>query len=373
MSTKRWVKYQDYRPRQVSTEGCHNVGDFIKAIKKELQIPNPPKELSFSVFIDGFELEPEDPIPTQTGRNSHNSAKTPDLIDVVENDEVQGAPNSTCVSTRTYGIMIDSNYLERQELVSKLVGLLSEHQFVRLNCPPASGKSSLLQILAKSLQGKRQAIQISSYNGRSFTEELLRNGIDIVNQTITDDLRNKDTIVFLDHVRAKYKEVEFWELLLNCSVSWLPSNVRFIISTTPHAESSPLVLNSLPALGLGDFRLTPEQSQEFLELPFMGLPDKMQFPTLKHVLVAGCGGLIGALRQTVDVLGGRFILDKHPSETALLQVLLSKDVMDGITRCFRSTHPHPIGNDFKAMLTNLFANVPVTEPSLSIQKDKETV
>ena len=55
---KLWVKYKNNNSTQVSTEECHNVDDFLKACKKELQIPNPPQELSLSTTDGGTPLKP---------------------------------------------------------------------------------------------------------------------------------------------------------------------------------------------------------------------------------------------------------------------------------------------------------------------------
>jgi hypothetical protein len=72
--TKLWLKYKNNNPTQVSTEECHNVDDFLKACKKELQIPNPPQELSLSTTDGGTPLQPDDYIPAQ------NTAKNPLFI-----------------------------------------------------------------------------------------------------------------------------------------------------------------------------------------------------------------------------------------------------------------------------------------------------
>ena len=71
---KLWVKYKNNNSTQVSTEECHNVDDFLKACKKELQIPNPPQELSLSTTDGGTPLQPDDDIPAQ------NTAKNPLFI-----------------------------------------------------------------------------------------------------------------------------------------------------------------------------------------------------------------------------------------------------------------------------------------------------
>jgi hypothetical protein len=56
--SKLWVKFGRNNATQVSTQDCLNVDDFIKAVKKELQIPNPPQELSLSTADGGTPFRP---------------------------------------------------------------------------------------------------------------------------------------------------------------------------------------------------------------------------------------------------------------------------------------------------------------------------
>ena len=76
--SKLWVKFKTNNATQVSTQECFNVDDFIKAVKKELQIPNPPQELSLSTAAEGPLLQPDDPIPAQ------NTAQTPLFISIAD-------------------------------------------------------------------------------------------------------------------------------------------------------------------------------------------------------------------------------------------------------------------------------------------------
>lgn len=59
---KVWVKFQDNRPTRVSTENCEIIDDFIKACKKELELPHPPQELFLSEFKDGMALREDAPL-----------------------------------------------------------------------------------------------------------------------------------------------------------------------------------------------------------------------------------------------------------------------------------------------------------------------
>jgi hypothetical protein len=56
--SKLWIKFKTYSAVKVSTEDCQDVNDFLKACKKELQLPNPPQELSLSTTECGSALRP---------------------------------------------------------------------------------------------------------------------------------------------------------------------------------------------------------------------------------------------------------------------------------------------------------------------------
>ena len=78
-----------YNPVKVSADGCRDVDDFIKAIKKELQVPNPPQELFLSMTDGGPSLNPDDPIPGQ------NTAKTPLFVSVATAAAITRGPDSS--------------------------------------------------------------------------------------------------------------------------------------------------------------------------------------------------------------------------------------------------------------------------------------
>ena len=68
---------------------------------------------------------------------------------------------------------------------------------------------------------------------------------------------------------------------------------------------------------------------------------------MKQVIIRECGGLIGALRQSIDALAERFYEEHlNPPEPAFL----SKDLLEKISRCFGSVHSILILNDFKMFL-----------------------
>ena len=73
--SKLWVKFGESNAVKVSTNGCLDVDDFIKAVKKELQIPNPPQEISISFTMGGKAWQPDlklDQLSTLPGFTENN-------------------------------------------------------------------------------------------------------------------------------------------------------------------------------------------------------------------------------------------------------------------------------------------------------------
>ncbi|KAJ3327897.1 hypothetical protein HDU76_010942 [Blyttiomyces sp. JEL0837] len=98
----------------------------------------------------------------------------------------------------------------------------------------------------------------------------------------------------------------------------------------------------------------------------------MRSPTLKTLLINQCGGLIGALRQSVDSLKVRFLRDITPPELALLQHVLSENHLANMSRCFGSAHSDPIGDDFKLFLKRIFVNEKFFPQTLANPKDEDS-
>jgi len=53
-----WVWLKPSNPTKVSMDGCNDVNDFNKAVKKKLQIPNPTQEIFLSTTDGGPVLRP---------------------------------------------------------------------------------------------------------------------------------------------------------------------------------------------------------------------------------------------------------------------------------------------------------------------------
>ena len=231
---------------------------------------------------------------------------------------------------------------------------------------------SVLRLFEHSLRKTRTKVIWIQDSGKSCSELLAEIGIDLEREEYGKNIGKRDTCIFIDDAQAKFDQVGFWIELVKIAPNWLPSNVRFIISSTylpSGGTHSPVEFIAHPGLNRGDFLLTESEAEEFLEMPIIGLPDKMKSDILKQVLIRECGGLIGALRQSIDALRERFANDTRPSETALLQYFLSDKILPRISRCFGSAPSAPIGNDFRLFLQKLFVDEVVYENGFSNPKD----
>jgi hypothetical protein len=200
-------------------------------------------------------------------------------------------------------------------------------------------------------------------------------GIHLQERTISKILAKKLVVVFLDNAQAKYDQGPFWEELIKSTSLWMPENIRFVISATHFPSQGSLGLVDfvyLPKIERDSFRLTEYESNEFLELPVIGLPQKLKSETLKRVLIRECGGLIGALRLSIDSLEERFAKDIQPLETDVLQYFLSDKVLQSMTPCFGSAHALPIGPDFKTFMKKVFVDKRLCPSGFTNPQDGES-
>ncbi|KAI3631251.1 hypothetical protein MIR68_010741 [Amoeboaphelidium protococcarum] len=272
------------------------------------------------------------------------------------------------------GIDLDIEHLKRNELVGKLQWLVSRSSIVLLSSPAASGKSSLFK-LYQAVNRNVKVLRISFREERSPFELLSEVGIDLQQNKISESLANKYVVVFIDDAQRKYGDGQFWVSLVKTTWMWMPDNIRFIISAT-HSLSGgkliPVEFKSLPSLMRKDFLLTDEEAYQLLEFRDIGLPANLrQHKILKYVLVKQCGGLVGALRLSIDALYMEFFSSRNDDieEALCLQYCLSDQFVQNMARCFGSAHSYPYGNEFKRYLKECFVGQRIRYDGFSNPQD----
>ena len=141
--SKLWVKFGKNNSTQVATEGCSNVDDFIKQCKKELQIPNPPQELSLSTTDGGIPLRPGlliSDILSQPGY-SQNDDEKPLFISVTVAGKAKNEMVSMSYGTATMSFISEATGIEDEiqvwENIPIDVNIEASQEFVELfkkNC-----------------------------------------------------------------------------------------------------------------------------------------------------------------------------------------------------------------------------------------------
>ena len=390
-----YIKYLDYQPVGLKTHILNTitfewiqiittVGDLIAAYQARpgSLLANTDSSLITLHFISNGEettYNSWDPL-SQLGDNGTTGPNP--LIIKSSNDSATFGSSDSLINRmviQTDSIDINTEYLKRPELLGRLIELMKENRVVRLTSPAASGKSSLLKMYQHSLKNTH-VVWISFLTEKSAFDLLIANGIDLENHQYQSPIGQRRTVMFLDDAQEKYWDIRFWQQLLKVSWNWLPSNIQVVISSThllSVSTSSPASFEYLPKLERGDFLLTPNESKQFLELPVIGLPQKIKSENLKQLVISHCGGLIGALRLSIDSLKDRFAKDIKPTEEALLEHFLSATLLINMSRCFGNSHSCPIGNEFKTILKKIMVDEPYvleTEilASLANQQDKDS-
>ncbi|KAJ3084154.1 hypothetical protein HK100_009342 [Physocladia obscura] len=157
----------------------------------------------------------------------------------------------------------------------------------------------------------------------------------------------------IDDAQFTYTNKDAWSSLVKTVPTWLPSSIKFIISATHSLKGgveSPVEFKSLPTFNRRHFLLSEAEARLFLDSE-IGLRSDMKYESLIQSIILQCGGLIGALRLSVEGLTAEF-QKSHPSENKSLLYYLSADSVSRMARVFGSDHSSPIDASFKNFLAS---------------------
>lgn len=168
----------------------------------------------------------------------------------------------------------------------------------------------------------------------------------------------------IDFAEKKFDDNLYWEALVDAASTWLPPNIRFIISVThtlDYGVESPKVLKPMMTFGRSDFLLSDDEARTFLTMPAIGLPAQMQKPNLIQILVREADGLISALRVFIDEVVIAFGRTASPSEAELITVCLSFHTLGHMLRCYGKLI-EPASLSLKQFLIKCFVLAPAPVP-----------
>lgn len=259
------------------------------------------------------------------------------------------------------GINSTTNRIPRTRLIQDMVHHLKVSRFLILDSPPASGKTSLLQLFAKSMPLSYHIHAISFLRLTPGIEIFQERGLDLVKQECKFGPDHPPVVFMIDDAQMKYNEEEFWFLLIKNLPVWLESTkVKFIISATHMLElgvDSPVEFGNLPRVTRDDLAVS---SDEFNMLTSAWLHFDWDSTYLKTVIANECGGSIGAIQIAVYEITEQFgkMKELYPSESDVLQFFLSERFIVRTRRCFGVQLPTPTSTLRSFLVTCLFQRAP---------------
>ncbi|KAJ3248455.1 hypothetical protein HDU77_008115 [Chytriomyces hyalinus] len=362
-----FVQYQTNQPIQIETHylgeqerrrPLSDVADMTGAAKQTLAPrfdSTPTDALTLHAVVDGVEgpaLAANLPLSTLSAGLTAMTAL------VIKPKQVRF--NQSEVNVELNGIHLDSPHLDRIELLTSIARTLETNRFVLLSSPAGSGKTSVLQLFRKWVN--IPCVYTRAGEGSFCADVLRKAGIDMVTKSLNNP--SAQVIVMIDDAQNSYHDKSGWGSLIKEIPLWLPPSVKFIISATHSLKGgieSPVEIGYLPKFSRQDFLLSEIEATEFLDSR-VGLRDDMKFAALKENITAQCGGLVGALRLTVDSLNAAFS-ESHPSESEALLFYLSADAVSWMARVFGSGHPYPLDDNFKDFLAKCFTSELISAPT----------
>ncbi|TMW57825.1 hypothetical protein Poli38472_014428 [Pythium oligandrum] len=242
---------------------------------------------------------------------------------------------------RSIGPKLRKPHLVREKLISRIHASLyeSDNRFVFLSAPPQSGKLTALFLFERKYP-EVDCVGISAANPIFHPICALERycGIDLNTKSTTLN-DGKKHVVMINQAEQKYSDSQFWKALITEAPTWLPSNIRFIISGRNTAEC-PIELSSLPTFGPKDFTLSDKEAKELLELPITGLPRRLRHNRLMKLVIRECNGLVGALTSSASGMDYRFLNEPTPTESELTAYYFSNEFLKRVPDCFGENAHH---------------------------------
>lgn len=236
-----------------------------------------------------------------------------------------------------------SAIFERPHLTAEIQQLVvnKNEKFVVLASPPATGKTSILQLLFMNQALGDNDVEyylLTMTSQISAFDQLAQIGLVWKgnNWSYPDLWREKSSVVIMmDDSLKTYDNAAFWEILIKAGYK-LPPKVCFIIASTYFlgGKSSHVDFGSLPHLILRNFMLSEEDSKAFL-LNNNGLHRKFHnMISLLQIIVRESKGVIGIIRIAADHLNEIYKEIDNPREEDVISQYLSRRTTNRFSRCF---------------------------------------
>ena len=234
------------------------------------------------------------------------------------------------------GVANPSRAYQRDELVDSVLQKLSSNRFVIVQSPPASGKTTLLQLIAyKCVRHNIVKKYIRLKKDQDPYETLMLAGIDVMKNQVSWD---GQAIIMIDDAQNAFwsdSNLTFWSNLMK-DIS-LPERIRFIVASTYliGGHDSPAEFANFPRIAPDEMLLSAANSLNFL-VNFLKFPFSGCRP-LVELIIEDCGGSIGALSIVEHQYKTRFYASNTPlSEQKLIDYFISPQLTLSMVRLFGS-------------------------------------
>jgi len=279
------------------------------------------------------------------------------------------------------GIDTQGLYFPRDALVSKLLKLVLNAQFVVLSAPPAYGKTSLLQLLKmKAYENNWDCVYISFAGGNP--NELLRTetGIDVEGQKIEFELfPGQPILILLDDTQIVFNQVGFWRILVKAMPAKIGSNFsryRFVFAATTDLsiQGSPVEFKVMPRLSRPELLLSAEEQSDLYDMCVRELPDVYRtWKALKMAVCKDSGGHVGVITRGVRCLADADKSHFDSKEEKALQYLYSKLYLELLCRCFSVSPDLNLPPPVSKFLSQIFVQAPMVMGVPSLDRDTKIV
>jgi hypothetical protein len=231
-----------------------------------------------------------------------------------------------------------SSTIPRKEILEAIEDTLKKTSLLVISSPPATGKTSLMNLLAKNHPSAN--FKHIQFTPRSDARQVLDSSL--------HSLEGQAGVIIIDDAQNKYEDEDFWFYLVKGIIAFYPQ-YSFIICATHTLgiySASPVVLESYPHIRRDDLLLSHEEARDLIIRSFD--INEVTIEDMHHamnVIENMSGRVVGQIRMITWKLSQNF-RKQTPSESDILQYLLGDSI---------------IGND----LGRLFGvDVPQIDPSL---------
>lgn len=249
--------------------------------------------------------------------------------------------DATQAALRADGIFIERNHLPRVGLVEEIIGLAQTRQYVVLGSPPATGKTSTLQLIKRQLRQSgtdKKVLQIPLNTSMSISvvkERLAKIGI----TEFEEDMEEiPETWLLFDDAQNWYGQDywPFWQFLVKHLPDTSAGRVFIIIAAT-HDLSTPESPVHFGALArVNETAICQAEVEELCGLYFQTQDFDFFLSTLKNLSLISAGKYhIGVIIQGISLLEQ---MRKQPGQAlnddAAVNALRSGDFVTNLKRCF---------------------------------------